>query len=146
MKGISPLVAAILLIAFTVAIAGILATWADKFTKGKLAEIEPSTACLGALDINSVSFSGGTISARMRNLGRNVNLSNFVTTLEYSDGEPFKIYPKKEPYPIDSSVPQFLSPGDIDFISIPTGDDRKPSFVRIAADPCIGNEAIASIP
>lgn len=36
MKGVTPLIAAVLLIAFTIAIAGIMAIWATTFTKNNL--------------------------------------------------------------------------------------------------------------
>jgi len=39
-KGISPLVATVLLIALTLTIAGIVAMWASSFTQAKLTEAE----------------------------------------------------------------------------------------------------------
>jgi len=42
-KGISPLVASVLLIAITIAIAGILASWVSSYTQEAL----PTTACIG---------------------------------------------------------------------------------------------------
>ena len=43
MKGISPLIAAVLLIAFTVAVGGIIATWLTSFSKTTTAGVESST-------------------------------------------------------------------------------------------------------
>lgn len=42
-KGMSPLIAAVLLIAFTVAIAAILTTWASRYTKGQTKSVEDQT-------------------------------------------------------------------------------------------------------
>jgi len=49
-KGISPLVASVLLIAITIAIAGILASWVSSYTEEAL----PTTSCIGG-DIAVVS-------------------------------------------------------------------------------------------
>jgi len=52
MKGISPLIAAVLLIAFTVAVGGIIAVWVTSFTKTTTTNVGVSTrgatACQGA--------------------------------------------------------------------------------------------------
>ena len=62
MKGISPLIAAVLLIAFTVAVGGIIATWLTSFSKTTTAGVESSTkgatGCAEAyIDVVSVSAS-----------------------------------------------------------------------------------------
>ena len=51
MKGLSPIIAAVILIAITMTIAGILSFWATGFMKNKLAEVENTTQgtdCLAA--------------------------------------------------------------------------------------------------
>jgi flagellin-like protein len=51
MKGLSPIIAAVILIAITMTIAGILSFWATGFMKSKLAEVENTTQgtdCLAA--------------------------------------------------------------------------------------------------
>ena len=51
MKGLSPLIAAVILIAVTMGIAGVLALWATGFMKSKLSESENvtvQTSCLAA--------------------------------------------------------------------------------------------------
>src|SRR3989344_7035150 len=55
MKGVSPLIAAVLLIAFTMAIAGILATWATTFSRQRLSIATTEGECLGALDVSSLN-------------------------------------------------------------------------------------------
>ncbi len=59
MKGISPLIATVLLIGFTVAIAGILATWGSTYTTGKLTTIETSTAAETACSGGNIKFHSG---------------------------------------------------------------------------------------
>ena len=52
MKGISPLVAAILLIAFTVAIGGIISIWLTGFARQQTAQVSSATQCAVArLDV-----------------------------------------------------------------------------------------------
>src|SRR3989338_298115 len=65
-KGISPLIAAVLLIAFTMAIAGIMATWATQFSTQKIEQSSAEAECIGVLDIGSLSYSNGTISVRVK--------------------------------------------------------------------------------
>lgn len=50
MRGISPLIATVLLIAFTMAIAGIMATWATSFVQTKITETknQSQAICAGA--------------------------------------------------------------------------------------------------
>jgi flagellin-like protein len=51
MKGLSPIIAAVILIAITMTIAGILSFWATGFMKSKLSEVENTTQgtdCLAA--------------------------------------------------------------------------------------------------
>jgi len=64
-RGISPLIATILLVAFTVAVAAFLATWSKSYTEEKAMEVEKTTstelACGKAgLKIVSCSFVPGT--------------------------------------------------------------------------------------
>jgi len=81
MKGISPLIAAVLLIVFTMAIAGILATWATQFATGQL---EQSTCGL-ALTIENLRFESGTVIVAFRNNDPKVNLTGLSATLTYPD-------------------------------------------------------------
>jgi flagellin-like protein len=89
-KGLSPLIAAVILIAATMSIAGILAYWASGFVKTKLTETEAitgGTECLGAeFKIKSVSYDGNTLHLILDNR-RSVDL--LLTNL-------FLIYPNNE--------------------------------------------------
>lgn len=64
-KGISPLIAAILLIAFTMTVAAILATWAQSFGAGRLEEAGEKGArtieCAGiSIEIDSMTWDNDT--------------------------------------------------------------------------------------
>ena len=105
MKGISPLIAAVLLIAFTVAVGGIISLWLTSFSKTTTSAVQTSTEkqvkCASTvLEITSVSTSGNRIV--VTNLGpQNVTLtsivlsdgtvSNFQISEELSAGSSYSI-------------------------------------------------------
>ena len=55
MKGISPLIATVLLIAFTMAIAGMMATWATGFVQKQIASADNSSVatCAGSITVDA---------------------------------------------------------------------------------------------
>lgn len=59
-KGISPLIATVLLIAFTMAIAGIMATWATSFVNVKMSEADNASAatCTGIINVDARIYRG----------------------------------------------------------------------------------------
>ena len=56
MKGISPLIATVILIALTMAIAGIMAAFATQITSSKVADSQAKADCLGTIDLSSINF------------------------------------------------------------------------------------------
>lgn len=78
-KGISPLIAAVLLVAFTMAIAGIMAAWATQFSTNKLG---PSDCAL-ALAIIDKDFSGSTLTVALANRNDKLNLTDIKATVVY---------------------------------------------------------------
>jgi flagellin-like protein len=81
-KGISPLIAVIMLIAFTMIIAGILATWTTNFAQNQRAKIELCSEA-GAY-IQGGTYDTGTLNLIIYNNGK-VPLS-FVGILKYKNG------------------------------------------------------------
>ena len=133
MKGISPLIAAVLLIAFTMAIAGIMATWASTFSRERLIGASEEAECIGTLDLSALSFNNGTISVKVRNVASAINLTSFQATLEYGDASKNKQYDMKEAY-VNFTDP--LGPGRTTFFIVSTGDQAKPNSIEVNADPC----------
>ncbi|MCD6092973.1 MAG: hypothetical protein J7J38_03070 [Candidatus Aenigmarchaeota archaeon] len=86
-KGISPLIATVLLIAFTMAIAGIMATWATSFVQTKITETknQSEAMCTGVnfriSDARIVDGKGYVIG---ENLGTHA-LKDFVGYVYYND-------------------------------------------------------------
>lgn len=80
-KGISPLIAAVLLVAFTMAIAGIMAAWATTFAQSRLTE----AGCALALRVLDLKFTTGNISVRVINENNNLNLTDLRFSILYSD-------------------------------------------------------------
>jgi len=87
--GISPLVAAVLLIAITMTIAGVLAYWATSFVKTSLPETNTTEAeCrLASFSIYSCSFDNSTkkINLILENL-KNIELRNLRAFVIYENG------------------------------------------------------------
>ncbi|MCD6371093.1 MAG: hypothetical protein J7L39_00050 [Candidatus Aenigmarchaeota archaeon] len=95
MKGISPLIAAVLLIAFTVAVGGIISLWLTTFSRTTTTSVQTGTEkqikCASTtLEINSVALSSNKIV--ITNLGpQEVNLTSiilsdgFTTRVNYAD-------------------------------------------------------------
>ena len=73
-KGISPFIASVLLIAFTVAVAGILGGWYTSFTKTSTETVkehaeEELTCAYGGINLYDVTYSNGNVSGIIRNTG-----------------------------------------------------------------------------
>jgi len=132
-KGISPLIAAVLLIAFTMAIAGIMATWATTFSKERLETARIGAECIDALDISSLSFSNGTITAKIRNRGE-INLTGLTANVEYSDASKSKLHQNLRLANYNFSDP--LAPGATDFFIYNSNDQTKPQKLEVIAGNC----------
>lgn len=86
-KGISPLIAAVLLIAVTMTIAGVMATWATSFVREQIraTENQSQNICLGAgLNVFNARIVNGSGYFTLENTG-NVNLKDFKGYLFYSN-------------------------------------------------------------
>lgn len=92
-KGISPLIAAVLLIAFTMTIAGFMATWANQLTTTRLEIAGAGASCIGAIDVGSVSFtlnstsSSSSLAFRIRNNADSLSLQGLRADLSFSSPE-----------------------------------------------------------
>lgn len=90
-KGVSPLVAAVLLIAATMSIAGILAFWASTFVRTQTASFENQTITsecnFATFDVYTCGYDSGAsrILLSLNNNGQ-VNLKNLVAYVQYADG------------------------------------------------------------
>ncbi|RLI99980.1 MAG: hypothetical protein DRP03_01950 [Candidatus Aenigmatarchaeota archaeon] len=87
MKGISPIIAVIMLIAFTMVVAGILASWATQYVKVKLRE------CTNAgLWIERATYQSGNnkLLLVITNTGT-IDLHGFTAILTYENGTVIKI-------------------------------------------------------
>jgi flagellin-like protein len=137
MKGISPLIASVLLIAFTMAIAGIMATWATTFSRERLTGAGEEADCIGALDLSSLSFSNGVVTVKIRNVSNNLNLTGLKAYLEYTSSAKNKEYSLK-----DYNVTDSLPPASTAFFIVDTGDATKPKQIEISAANCAKEPSI----
>lgn len=91
MKAISPLIATVLLIAFTVAVGGILSLWLTTFTKSQTTIVgqrsETDLQCsYGAISISDLKYSSGgrTLSGRIENT-RIISLGNITLQIIWAN-------------------------------------------------------------
>ena len=131
-KGVSPLIAAVLLIAVTMAIAGVMATWATTFTAGKVEEANIGADCIGAFDISSLTFINTTITVKIRNVADRINMSGLRASIEYSDFTQNKEISLKDYNASDS-----LAPGSTTWLVYNTNSNTKPTKLQIIASNCI---------
>jgi flagellin-like protein len=124
MKGISSLIATVLLIAFVVAIAGIISMWSTSLTSTQTKEIgnqsKGQTVCTMAIVIDDVevpSFgSGQYLNVTYHNVG-DQSISGVYIDIRNSSA-------------INSTKATSLGPGDIAFVSI-GGQSNKTDLVRV---------------
>jgi len=91
MKGISPLIATILLIAFTVAVAGLISTWLLGFTSQTTSTVSSQAnievVCnSGAISLGDLSYcsSTGRLAGKISNTGT-ISLGNFSLIVLYNN-------------------------------------------------------------
>lgn len=133
-KGVSPLIAAVLLIAFTMAIAGIMATWATTFSQQKLLTSEEKSNCIGALDLSSAAFSDKLVSVQVKNLKTNMNLSSLTANIIYSDPAKSKAHSNiaMKGYNVTDPMP----PGFTDWFIYNSSEATKPVRIEAYAGNC----------
>lgn len=89
MKGISPLIATVLLIAFTVAVGGLISIWLTGFTQTQTQAVggqaSTSITCSnGGLSLSSVGYCNSYLSAKITNTGT-ISLGNISLTITFSN-------------------------------------------------------------
>jgi flagellin-like protein len=91
MKGISPLVATVLLIAFTVAVAGMLSTWLTGFTSSTSKQVSDSSSTTlscsyGGISLGSLKYgsSSSSLAGNIENTGT-VSLGNVSIQIVYTN-------------------------------------------------------------
>jgi len=88
-KGVSPLIATVLLIAFTIAVGGIISVWLTQFagttteTVGKESQIQ-ITCGTGGIAFNNVNYCNNNLSGEITNTG-SISLGNITFTVLYTN-------------------------------------------------------------
>jgi len=88
MKGISPLIASVILIAVTLAIAGVLSTWAFQFVGRTQAGITQRTECISAFQFTvPPAYSNGTLRLSYMNTKATIPLNELTAIFTFADGQ-----------------------------------------------------------
>jgi flagellin-like protein len=88
-KGISPIIASVLLIAFTVAVAGLVGTWATQFTSSTTSDVEQTakiqlTCVNGGVALSYLTYSSGYLRGLIENSGR-ISLGEIKVQVVYQN-------------------------------------------------------------
>ncbi|MEM5825862.1 MAG: archaellin/type IV pilin N-terminal domain-containing protein [Candidatus Aenigmatarchaeota archaeon] len=141
LKGISPLIATVLLIALTMTIAGIVAMWASTFTGSRLEETEKNATqiCIGAnLRISEARIVNNVGYFRLENVGT-TPLTGFKAYLFYSNpANDEELDPTKCYYVYNSSYTLAnltVKPGEIYTINF-TNSSGSPIRIRVSSISC----------
>jgi hypothetical protein len=113
------------------AIAGIMATWATSFSRERLISAEESAECIGVVDISSLTYDNGTVSVKIRNIGKIINLTDLRATLEYADSTKNKEYILKN-YNVTDPLPSAATT----WFTVNTGVIMKPERIEVIASNC----------
>ena len=129
-KGISPLIASVLLIAFTMAIAGIMATWATTFSSERLAGAQK---CVFAVELLDLKFSNGNVSARVGNNLKADTLTGFKVSILYDD-----VSKNKDSIDLSNYNLTSLAPLERKTVIINTNDTTRPATFEVLSSTCVG--------
>jgi flagellin-like protein len=142
-KGISPLIASVVLIAVTLAIAGILTTWSVSFVGSKTSEVTEKAECGGALEIDRdfIKLSGSNLTFAVRNTKASLNLTNVVVYFKYADG-----FQSSFALASCCNFPKDLIPLGIQTVTVPTGKAEKPERIEAIASNCPEYKTIVVVP
>ena len=134
MKGISPLIATVILIALTMAIAGIMAAFATQITSSKITDSQAKANCLGTIDLSSINFANTTISVKVTNQNDKQNLTGLVSDIEYGDPQKSKGQTNIQMKNYNFSDP--LKPSTSDWFIYNTADTTTPKSIFVFATSC----------
>ncbi len=85
MKGVSPLISVIMLIAFALVVSGLVITWGIGFTESRRSELQFCSKAQILLERAYYNTATGNINLVMRNTGK-VPLTGFTVLLSYENG------------------------------------------------------------
>lgn len=141
MKGVSPLIAAVLLIVFTILIAGILANFATTLSRQQLSQAGEAAECIGALDVDSLRVAGNDISFRIRNIAAtNITLTGITAAVDFSNIAENEVFDSGDDADLAS-----LAIGATKFITLDiTGKTSNPLRIEVVASNCLRSPAVLS--
>ena len=148
-KGVSPLIATVLLIAVTMTIAGVVAMWSSTFTSGKIAETEQNVSkiCIGAnMKISEAVISNNVGYFKIENIGTTV-LSGFNAYLYYSNPALDEELDPTKCFVVGTSTTLAnltIHPGGVYTINF-TNSSGSPQRIRVSAVNCPTVVATANI-
>ncbi len=127
-KGISDLMATVLLISIVVAIVMVMSSWSRFFSEEKLDTSSADVGCIGAIDLSPPLFVNTSINATISNVNNKINLNRIKAIVTY-EGSTEKIFSL-------NITNDTLKPGDKINLIIETNDTAKPKKMEVFAANC----------
>ena len=128
-RGVSPLIASVILIALTMVIAGIMATYATSISEERLLQVQQCSPALTLLDLD---FNNGNVTTRIVNNNKKVVMQDISVSIIYED--PAK---NLENIPLDKYAPKdSLNPLERMTVVIPTNDTTSPRKLEVVSLTC----------
>lgn len=124
-KGISPMIATVLLIAFTVAVGGLISVWITGFTSTTTEEVgkqsETEIYCsYGGISVSSLSYCNYYLSGIVRNT-KMVTIGNITLQIIFTNASVQKIYLCQNGSACTGASNMTLSPGEIASFNVSIG-------------------------
>jgi len=122
MKGISPLIATVLLIAFTVAVAGIVSVWITNFASTSTKHVTQQsdielTCSYGAVAVSNLKYCNSYLSGIVDNTG-NIDIGNVTLQIIFDNSTSQRFFLNKSS---DSTKYMSLKPREIDSFNFTIG-------------------------
>lgn len=126
-KGISDLIATVLLIAVAVVVAMAILNWSNFFSENRLDESRTDIRCMDAIDLSQPLFSNTTINVTVSNTNNRISLLGLKARVTYAN-DIERVF--------ENLTNASLKPREVANVLIDTGSAEKPKKIEVTASNC----------
>ncbi len=126
-KGISDLIATVLLIAVAIVVAMVVLNWSNFFSENRLDESRTDIGCMDAIDLSQPFFSNTTINVTISNTNNKISLVNLKARVTY-ENDVERVF--------ENLTNASIMPREVANVLIDTGSTEKPKKIEVTASNC----------
>ncbi len=126
-KGISELIATVLLIAVAVIVAMVMLNWSNFFSENRLDESRIGIRCMDAIDLSQPLFSNTTINVTISNTNNRISLMGLKARITY-ENDIERVF--------GNLTNSSIMPREVANVLIDTGNAEKPIKIEVTASNC----------